>query len=113
MSTFASTPEKARRRAQRGRTAAAGPLDGEGPPIRRAAARRRDAAIPVQALTDVDLFSSYGLTQKAMDLLETVLQRVPESAPTLERLLDLHLGAGDDRRTAELAAQLEQLHRTR
>ena len=64
-----------------------------------------------QALTDVDLFSSYGLTQKAVDLLETVLQRVPGNTVALERLLDLYLGAGDDARTAELAAQLEQLHK--
>ncbi len=63
-----------------------------------------------QALTDVDLFSSYGLTQKAVDLLETVLQRAPRHAATLERLLDLYLGAGNDRRTAELAAQLEQIY---
>jgi pilus assembly protein FimV len=66
-----------------------------------------------QALTDVDLFSSYGLTQKATHLLENVLQRAPRHTPTLERLLDLHLGAGSDRRTAELAAQLEQIHRER
>ena len=59
-----------------------------------------------QALTDVDLFSSYGLTQKATHLLENVLQRAPRHTPTLERLLDLYLGAGNDRRTAELAAQL-------
>jgi pilus assembly protein FimV len=66
-----------------------------------------------QALTDVDLFSSYGLTQKATHLLENVLQKAPRHTPTLERLLDLHLGAGNDRRTAELAAQLEQIHRER
>jgi pilus assembly protein FimV len=66
-----------------------------------------------QALTDVDLFSSYGLTQKATHLLENVLQRAPEHTPTLERLLDLYLGAGNERRTAELAAQLEQIHRER
>jgi pilus assembly protein FimV len=66
-----------------------------------------------QALTDVDLFSSYGLTQKATHLLENVQQRAPRHTPTLERLLDLHLGAGNDRRTAELAAQLEQIHRER
>jgi len=30
-----------------------------------------------QALTDVDLFSSYGLTQKAIDLLETILGARP------------------------------------
>lgn len=66
-----------------------------------------------QALTDVDLFSSYGLSQKATQLLENVLQRVPQHAPTLERMLDLTLGAGEDRRTAELAAQLEQIYTQR
>jgi len=66
-----------------------------------------------QALTDVDLFSSYGLTQKATHLLESVLQRAPRHTPTLERLLDLYLGASNERRTAELAAQLEQIHRER
>jgi pilus assembly protein FimV len=62
-----------------------------------------------QALTDVDLFSSYGLTQKAIDLLETVLERAPQHTPVLERLLDFSVGAGNDRRTAELAATLEQV----
>jgi tetratricopeptide (TPR) repeat protein len=66
-----------------------------------------------QALTDVDLFSSYGLTQKATHLLENVLQRAPRHTPTLERLLDLYLGAGDERRTAETAALLEQIYRQR
>jgi len=62
-----------------------------------------------QALTDVDLFSSYGLTQKAIDLLESVLERVPHHTAILERLLDLSVGAGNDRRTAELATLLEQI----
>jgi tetratricopeptide (TPR) repeat protein len=66
-----------------------------------------------QALTDVDLFSSYGLTQKATNLLENILERAPRHVPTLERLLDLSVGEGDDRRTAELAAALEQIHRER
>jgi len=66
-----------------------------------------------QALTDVDLFSSYGLSQKAAQLLETILQRVPQHAPTLERLLDLSVGSGNDRRTAELAAQLEHIYTQR
>ena len=66
-----------------------------------------------QALTDVDLFSSYGLVQKAAHLLENVLQRAPRHTPTLERLLDLQVGAGNQRRTAELASQLEQIHRER
>lgn len=66
-----------------------------------------------QALTDVDLFSSYGLTQKGIDLLESVLQRAPKHTGALEKLLDLHLGAGNERRTAELAAHLEQIYTDR
>lgn len=66
-----------------------------------------------QSLTDVDLFASYGLTQKAIGLLEAILRRAPMHTPTLEKLLDFVLGAGDDRRTAELAAQLEHIHEAR
>ncbi len=66
-----------------------------------------------QSLTDVDLFASYGLTQKAIGLLEAVLRRAPRHTPTLEKLLDFVLGTGDDRRTAELAAQLETIHHER
>jgi tetratricopeptide (TPR) repeat protein len=66
-----------------------------------------------QSLTDVDLFASYGLTQKAIGLLEAILRRAPRHTPTLEKLLDFVLGAGDDRRTAELASHLEQIHRER
>src|SRR5260370_10752154 len=63
-----------------------------------------------QSLTDVDLFASYGLTQKAIGLLEAILRRAPRHTPTLEKLLDFVIGAGDDRRTAELAAKLERIH---
>jgi pilus assembly protein FimV len=67
----------------------------------------------MQVLTDVDLFSSYGLSQKAIELLEGLLQRTPRHVTALERLLDLHLGAGNERRTAELAALLQQIHGAR
>jgi tetratricopeptide (TPR) repeat protein len=63
-----------------------------------------------QSLTDVDLFASYGLTQKAIGLLEAILRRAPRHTPTLEKLLEFVLTAADDRRTAELAARLEKLH---
>ncbi len=66
-----------------------------------------------QALTDVDLFSSYGLAQKATNLLESVLQRAPRYTPALERLLDITLGTGNDARTAALAAALERIHSQR
>jgi len=62
-----------------------------------------------QALTDVDLFSSYGLAQKAIDLLEAVVSRAPRHTPILERLLDLSVGAGNNRRTVELAKLLEEI----
>ncbi len=61
----------------------------------------------------MDLFSSYGLTEKAIELLETVLQRAPRHTPSLERSLDLYLGTGNERRTAELAAQLQQIYNER
>ncbi|HEY2820067.1 MAG TPA: tetratricopeptide repeat protein [Candidatus Acidoferrum sp.] len=63
-----------------------------------------------QSLTDVDLFASYGLTQKAIGLLEAILRRASRHTPTLEKLLDFVLGAGDDRRTAELSAKLEKIY---
>lgn len=62
-----------------------------------------------QALTDVDLFSSYGLTQKAIDLLEAVLERAPTHTPVLERLVDLSVGAGNAQRTIELAEILQKI----
>ena len=85
-------------------------------------AETRDASVSLdeetqkfisQSLTDVDLFASYGLTQKAIGLLEAILRRAPRHTPTIEKLLDFVLGAGDDRRTAELASRLEQLHAER
>jgi tetratricopeptide (TPR) repeat protein len=63
-----------------------------------------------QAITDVDLYSSYGLTQKALELLEVILQRAPDHPPALERLLDLSLGLNDDARAVQLASKLEQIY---
>src|SRR3989441_2157963 len=80
------------------------------PPVAQPALDEETQRFVAQALTDVDLFSSYGLTQKATDLLESVLQRAPRHPATLEKLLDLNLGAGNDRRTAELASILEQIY---
>jgi tetratricopeptide (TPR) repeat protein len=65
------------------------------------------------ALTDVDLFASYGLTRKAISLLETVLERAPRHAPSLEKLLDMYLGEGDNERTAELAGTLSEIYTER
>jgi tetratricopeptide (TPR) repeat protein len=62
-----------------------------------------------QALTDADLFSSYGMTQKAINLMENVLVRVPRHPTILERLFDFSVGAGDNLRAAEIATLLEQI----
>jgi len=67
----------------------------------------------VQAHTDADLFSTYGQTPKAVSKLEEVLARVPSHTATLEKLLDLHLGAGDEQRTADLAGRLVDIYRQR
>ena len=83
------------------------------PPLPEEALDEETQKFIAQALTDVDLFSSYGLTHKATHLLETVLERAPRHTPTLERLLDFYLGAGNERRTAELASQLEQIYSQR
>lgn len=65
------------------------------------------------SLTDVDLFSSYGLTPKAIDLLEKVITRVPQHTGALEKLLDLHLGEGHSKQTVELAARLSRIYTER
>jgi pilus assembly protein FimV len=65
------------------------------------------------SLTDVDLFSSYGLTPKAIDLLEKVITRVPQHTAALEKLLDLHLGEGHSKQTVELAARLSRIYTER
>ena len=89
------------------------PTDETAPPV---AAKSSDPSLDeetqryvTQALTDVDLFSSYGLTQKAIDLLESVLERAPRHAPILERLLDLSVASGNNSRIGELATALEQI----
>jgi pilus assembly protein FimV len=103
------------------------PLSGEISPVVKLTSAQEEANMPAaavssepaleeetqryvtQALTDVDLFSSYGLTQKAIDLLESVVVRAPRHTPILERLLDLSVGAGNDRRTVEIAQLLEEI----
>jgi tetratricopeptide (TPR) repeat protein len=66
-----------------------------------------------QALTDVDLYSSYGMAPKAFVLLESVLERVPGHAPALEKMLDLAVALGDDQRTVSVAFELQQIYGAR
>jgi tetratricopeptide (TPR) repeat protein len=64
-----------------------------------------------QSITDVDLYSSYGLTDKALELLDTILQRAPDYPAALERLLDLSVGMNDEARAVDLASRLERIYR--
>ncbi len=63
------------------------------------------------SMTDIDLFSSYGMTDKAIELSRQVLERVPNHVPALERLLDFYLGSSNDQGVVETARRLEPLYR--
>lgn len=63
------------------------------------------------SLTDIDLFSSYGMSHKAIELTEQVVARVPGHVLANEKLLDFYLGAGNDEGVITVARRLEQLYR--
>ncbi|MFQ5662421.1 MAG: tetratricopeptide repeat protein [Terriglobia bacterium] len=62
-------------------------------------------------LTDVDLFSSYGMTDKAIELAEQVVARIPGHLGAYEKLLDMYLGSGNDRGVVKIGHRLEALYR--
>ena len=63
------------------------------------------------SMTDIDLFSSYGMTDKAIELAEQVVSRVPSHLATNEKLLDFYLGTGNDQKVVQVARRLEKLCR--
>ncbi|MFQ5695088.1 MAG: tetratricopeptide repeat protein, partial [Terriglobia bacterium] len=63
------------------------------------------------ALTDIDLFSSYGMTEKAIELAHEVIKRVPSHMVAHERLLDFYVGTGNERGVVAIARKLENLYR--
>ncbi|MDA2913391.1 tetratricopeptide repeat protein [Acidobacteriia bacterium AH_259_A11_L15] len=63
------------------------------------------------SMTDIDLFSSYGMTDKAIELARQVIERVPNHVLALEKLLDFYLGSGNDQGVVETARRLEPLYR--
>ena len=62
-------------------------------------------------LTDMDLFSSYGMAEKAIELALQLIERIPGHIGGNEKLLDLYLGSGNDTGVVEVASRLETLHR--
>lgn len=63
------------------------------------------------SMTDIDLFSSYGMTDKAIELAEQVVRRVPSHLDANEKLLDFYLGTGNDQKVVQVARRLEKLYR--
>jgi tetratricopeptide (TPR) repeat protein len=63
------------------------------------------------SMTDIDLFSSYGMTDKAIELAEQVVSRVPSHLGANEKLLDFYLGTGNDQKVVQVARRLEKLAR--
>lgn len=63
------------------------------------------------SLTDIDLFSSYGMSQKAIELAEQAVARVPGHILLNQKLLDLYLGCGNDEGVATVAQRLAELYR--
>lgn len=68
-------------------------------------------AYVTSSLTDIDLFSSYGMTQKAVELAEQLVQRVPGHLVANEQLLDFYVGSGNEQQVSVVARRLEQLYR--
>ncbi|HXE74421.1 MAG TPA: tetratricopeptide repeat protein [Candidatus Xenobia bacterium] len=62
-------------------------------------------------VTDIDLFSSYGMTDKALELATQLVARLPQHPTANEKLLDLYIASGNNAGVAEVAARLEKLYR--
>ena len=62
-------------------------------------------------VTDIDLFSSYGMTDKALELATQLVARLPQHPMANEKLLDLYIASGNNAGVAEVAVRLENLYR--
>ncbi|MBI2956284.1 MAG: tetratricopeptide repeat protein [Acidobacteria bacterium] len=62
-------------------------------------------------MTDIDLFSSYGMSDKAIELAQQVVGRIPEHPAANEKLLDLYIGSGNHPGVVEVAGRLAALYR--
>lgn len=62
-------------------------------------------------LTDIDLFSSYGMADKAIELARQLISRVPGHLVAHERLLDFYVGSGNDQGVVDIAARLKAFYR--
>ncbi|MGH9787085.1 MAG: tetratricopeptide repeat protein, partial [Candidatus Acidiferrales bacterium] len=62
-------------------------------------------------ITDIDLFSSYGMTEKALELAQQLLQRLPQQPQANEKVLDLYIATSNGPGVVEVARRLEGYYR--
>ncbi len=62
-------------------------------------------------MTDIDLFSSYGMTDKALELARQLIQRLPQHPQANEKLLDLFIATSNSGGVAEVSRRLEGYYR--
>ena len=62
-------------------------------------------------ITDIDLFSSYGMTDKALELAQQLIQRLPQHPQANEKVLDLYIATSNGPGVVEVARRLEGYHR--
>ncbi|MGH7417561.1 MAG: hypothetical protein ACREKB_07285, partial [Candidatus Rokuibacteriota bacterium] len=62
-------------------------------------------------ITDIDLFSSYGMTDKALELAKQLLERLPQHPQANEKVLDLFIATSNGPGVVEVARRLEHYHR--
>jgi len=63
------------------------------------------------AVTDIDLFSSYGMTDKALELAKQLLERLPQHPQANEKVLDLYIATSNGAGVVEVSRRLEGYHR--
>ncbi|MGA7613816.1 MAG: tetratricopeptide repeat protein [Thermoanaerobaculia bacterium] len=54
-------------------------------------------------ITEAEVFAKYGLSEKAVEHLRMIIDRVPSYAPALEKLLRIHMDDGDPTKVSETA----------
>jgi tetratricopeptide (TPR) repeat protein len=62
-------------------------------------------------VTDIDLFSSYGMLDKALELATQLVGRMPQHPLANEKLLDLYIASSNNSGVAEIAVRLENIYR--
>ena len=107
-------------RAGLGETAAVVETPGEAPPAFAEQLEPAPAQIELDeetqayfnsTITDIDLFSSYGMTDKALELAKQLLERLPQHPQANEKVLDLFIATSNGPGVVEVARRLEHYHR--